>query len=104
MKLRAIGLRRRAWAFGGGLVAGSVTLLGGEPGIGRSTLLLQLASALPAERVIVYASGEESVCHQGAKLTVEPTARQLAIGSVAGIARTRTVRMALSAICSTSKS
>src|SRR6202451_817224 len=48
-------------AFGGGLVAGSVTLLGGEPGIGKSTLLLQVASALAAERVIVYASGEESV-------------------------------------------
>src|SRR5580658_3937755 len=48
-------------AFGGGLVAGSVTLLGGEPGIGKSTLLLQVAAALAAEQVIVYASGEESV-------------------------------------------
>jgi DNA repair protein RadA/Sms len=48
-------------AFGGGLVAGSVTLLGGEPGIGKSTLLLQAAATLAAERVIVYASGEESV-------------------------------------------
>ena len=48
-------------AFGGGLVAGSVTLLGGEPGIGKSTLLLQAAAALAAERVVVYASGEESV-------------------------------------------
>jgi DNA repair protein RadA/Sms len=48
-------------AFGGGLVAGSVTLLGGEPGIGKSTLLLQVAAALAADRVIVYASGEESV-------------------------------------------
>lgn len=48
-------------AFGGGLVAGSVTLLGGEPGIGKSTLLLRVAAALAAEQVIVYASGEESV-------------------------------------------
>jgi DNA repair protein RadA/Sms len=48
-------------AFGGGMVAGSVTLLGGEPGIGKSTLLLQVAAALAAEQVIVYASGEESV-------------------------------------------
>jgi DNA repair protein RadA/Sms len=48
-------------AFGGGLVAGSVTLLGGEPGIGKSTLLLQVAAALAADRVIIYASGEESV-------------------------------------------
>ena len=33
--------------FGGGLVAGSVMLLGGEPGIGKSTLLLQVAAAWP---------------------------------------------------------
>ena len=36
--------------LGGGLVAGSVTLLGGEPGIGKSTLLLQLLAAWPARR------------------------------------------------------
>ncbi|MEY4760548.1 MAG: repair protein RadA [Pseudomonadota bacterium] len=45
---------------GGGLVAGSVTLLGGEPGIGKSTLLLQVASHLGAERPVLYVSGEES--------------------------------------------
>jgi DNA repair protein RadA/Sms len=48
-------------AFGGGLVAGSVTLLGGEPGIGKSTLLLQVAAGLAGDQIIVYASGEESV-------------------------------------------
>lgn len=47
--------------FGGGVAAGSVTLLGGEPGIGKSTLLLQVAAGLAAEEVVVYASGEESV-------------------------------------------
>lgn len=47
--------------FGGGLTAGSVTLLGGEPGIGKSTLLLQLAAALAAGAPVLYASGEESV-------------------------------------------
>jgi DNA repair protein RadA/Sms len=47
--------------FGGGLLPGSVTLLGGEPGIGKSTLLLQVASALSQQLPIVYASGEESV-------------------------------------------
>jgi len=44
--------------LGGGLVPGSVTLLGGEPGIGKSTLLLQLAAAWPARTL--YVSGEES--------------------------------------------
>lgn len=45
--------------LGGGLVKGSLTLLGGEPGIGKSTLLLQIA--IQAERLkILYVSGEES--------------------------------------------
>jgi DNA repair protein RadA/Sms len=47
--------------FGGGLTAGSVTLLGGEPGIGKSTLLLQVAAGQSAHGPVVYASGEESV-------------------------------------------
>jgi DNA repair protein RadA/Sms len=57
----SLGMAELDRAFGGGLVAGSVTLLGGEPGIGKSTLLLQVAAALADARVIVYASGEESV-------------------------------------------
>jgi len=44
--------------LGGGLVGGSVTLLGGEPGIGKSTLLLQIA--LKLKETILYVSGEES--------------------------------------------
>ena len=44
--------------LGGGLVPGSVTLLGGEPGIGKSTLLLQIALNLPYRTL--YVSGEES--------------------------------------------
>ncbi len=44
--------------LGGGLVAGSLTLLGGEPGIGKSTLLLQIALKLPFKTL--YVSGEES--------------------------------------------
>jgi DNA repair protein RadA/Sms len=47
--------------LGGGLVAGSVVLLGGDPGIGKSTLLLQAADSLSRERPVLYASGEESV-------------------------------------------
>lgn len=45
--------------LGGGLVAGSLILLGGEPGIGKSTLLLQLATSLGNKKVM-YVSGEES--------------------------------------------
>lgn len=44
--------------LGGGLVPGSITLLGGEPGIGKSTLLLQLALLTPLR--VLYVSGEES--------------------------------------------
>jgi DNA repair protein RadA/Sms len=47
--------------LGGGLVAGSAILLGGDPGIGKSTVLLQVADALSRNRAVLYASGEESV-------------------------------------------
>jgi DNA repair protein RadA/Sms len=47
--------------LGGGLVPGGVVLVGGEPGVGKSTLLLQAASAIAeAGRRVLYASGEES--------------------------------------------
>ena len=46
--------------FGGGITDGSVTLLGGEPGIGKSTILLQLADTFAGEGDILYVSGEES--------------------------------------------
>jgi DNA repair protein RadA/Sms len=46
--------------LGGGLVIGAVTLVGGEPGIGKSTLLLQVAQHLAAEGTVLYVSGEES--------------------------------------------
>lgn len=47
--------------LGGGLVAGGVALLGGDPGIGKSTLLLQACAALGAARRTLYVTGEESV-------------------------------------------
>jgi DNA repair protein RadA/Sms len=59
---RACGIGEVDRVFGGGIVAGSVTLLGGEPGIGKSTLALMLSASL-AERTgnkVVYVSGEES--------------------------------------------
>ena len=47
-------------ALGGGLVAGQVSLLGGDPGIGKSTLLLQALHAISASLATLYVSGEES--------------------------------------------
>ncbi len=46
--------------LGGGIVAGSVTLLSGDPGIGKSTLLLQICQYLCGTLKILYVSGEES--------------------------------------------
>jgi DNA repair protein RadA/Sms len=46
--------------MGGGLVQGSVTLIGGDPGIGKSTLLLQVLSNLGDSKKVLYATGEES--------------------------------------------
>ncbi len=46
--------------LGGGIVPGSITLIGGEPGIGKSTLLLQLATAFARQLRVLYVSAEES--------------------------------------------
>lgn len=46
--------------LGGGLVKGSIVLIGGEPGIGKSTLLLQICQYLGQEHSVLYVSGEES--------------------------------------------
>jgi len=51
--------------FGAGIVPGSVTLIGGDPGIGKSTLLLQVAAYVAGTRGVLYASGEESVSQVG---------------------------------------
>ncbi len=70
--------------LGGGFVAGSVTLIAGQPGIGKSTLLLQLASALGKTHPILYVSGEESM-HQVAmraeRLNAKSSKLQLAASS-----------------------
>lgn len=58
---RATGVEELDRVLGGGLVPGSVTLLGGEPGIGKSTVLLQAAAEVAASgRKVLYLSGEES--------------------------------------------
>ena len=55
------GMRELDFVLGGGIVPGSMVLIGGEPGIGKSTLLLQVAGRLEAsDRSVLYVSGEES--------------------------------------------
>jgi DNA repair protein RadA/Sms len=49
-----------ARVLGGGIVPGSIVLVGGDPGIGKSTLMLQLALAMAASQRVLYVSGEES--------------------------------------------
>ena len=57
----ATGIKEFDRVCGGGLVAGSTLLVGGDPGIGKSTLLLQVAAALSGGLAVAYVSGEESV-------------------------------------------
>ena len=54
-------------ALGGGLVPGGVILLGGDPGIGKSTLTLQAVAALAGSRRALYVSGEESAAQVAAR-------------------------------------
>ena len=58
---RAAGIAEFDRVTGGGLVPGSAVLLGGDPGIGKSTLLLQVAGRLAEDMPVAYISGEESV-------------------------------------------
>ncbi|MBM3408997.1 MAG: DNA repair protein RadA, partial [Betaproteobacteria bacterium] len=63
--------------LGGGLVAGSVVLIGGDPGIGKSTLLLQTLAHLCVKASALYVSGEESVGQ------IALRARRLGLGELA---------------------
>ena len=49
-----------ARVLGGGIVPGSIVLVGGDPGIGKSTLMLQMALEMAAQKRVLYVSGEES--------------------------------------------
>ena len=66
--------------LGGGLVPGSVVLLGGDPGVGKSTLLQQVASRLPESLQALYATGEESlrqIAQRANRLGLESPSLQL---------------------------
>ena len=56
-----LGITEFARVLGGGMVPGSIVLLGGDPGIGKSTLMLQVAVEISLGSPVLYASGEESV-------------------------------------------
>lgn len=65
--------------LGGGLVAGGVVLIGGDPGIGKSTLLLQALANLARNKKVLYVSGEESgaqIALRARRLQLETTALQ----------------------------
>ncbi len=71
----ASGLSELDRVLGGGLVPGSVVLLGGDPGIGKSTLLLQVQDALAADSGSLYVTGEESaaqVAMRARRLGLDP--------------------------------
>ena len=54
------GISELSQVLGGGIVPGSVILIGGDPGIGKSTLLLQTAMNIAQDHKLLYVSGEES--------------------------------------------
>lgn len=72
--------------LGGGVVPGSVVLIAGQPGIGKSTLLLQLAEAAANKHNVLYVSGEESaeqVALRGERLGTKASSLQLATSTSA---------------------
>ena len=82
----SVGLTEFDEVLGGGIVPGSVILLAGEPGIGKSTLLLQAAHNLAKKHKVLYISGEESarqVAMRTSRLGIGNSPLQLAVSSSA---------------------
>jgi DNA repair protein RadA/Sms len=72
---RATGIGELDRVLGGGLVRGGVALLGGDPGIGKSTLLLQALAHMAGARRVLYVTGEESaqqVALRARRLALDP--------------------------------
>ncbi len=89
---RPVGIGELDRVLGGGLVAGSVVLLGGEPGIGKSTLLLQAAAGIAASAGVLYATGEESVAQVRLRagrlgLTTGPAADRIRVVAETSVGR-----------------
>lgn len=78
--------------FGGGIVSGSVNLIAGQPGIGKSTLLLQIAYSVASKVPVLYVSGEESLHQIGLRAQrlgiVRPELQLATSGSADDIAAT----------------
>src|SRR5512134_341254 len=77
---RSTGIGELDGVLGGGLVKGGVVLLGGDPGIGKSTLLLQALAHMSASRRVLYVSGEESaqqVALRARRLALDPKGVQI---------------------------
>ena len=89
-----LGVEELDRVFGGGLVPGSATLIGGDPGIGKSTLLLQVAARLARNgQNVVYVSGEEAAAQ------IQDRAERLKIsGSPVQLATETDLRTILSAL------
>ena len=71
----SVGLQELDRVLGGGLVSGSVVLVGGDPGIGKSTLLLQVLATLSGQLTSLYVTGEESleqIALRAGRLGIEP--------------------------------
>ena len=82
------GLTELDRVLGGGLVAGSVTLIGGDPGIGKSTLLLQAAANLADGRTVLYITGEESPQQVGLRAQrLDVAARPLQLAAETSVER-----------------
>ena len=58
---RVLGWGELNRVLGGGIVPGSVVLIGGEPGVGKSTLVMHIARQVAADATVLYATGEESI-------------------------------------------
>ncbi len=100
---RTSGIGELDRVLGGGLVAGSMVLLGGDPGVGKSTLLIQALAGLAAGGGVLYATGEESVAQTAMRARRVGAARD-AISIVAEtdvekiLAHARAVRPAILAV------
>ncbi|MBL6968761.1 MAG: DNA repair protein RadA [Gammaproteobacteria bacterium] len=74
--LSSTGITEMDRVLGGGMVHGSVVLIGGDPGIGKSTLLLQIMAKLATEIPVLYVTGEESarqISMRAQRLGVDPS-------------------------------